>query len=184
MVNMSLNNYQIQGTWSCHDTVSKNIALLVLRLVNGWLNLRGLQDDVLYILTAAWFPDMNYKLTVPPFTCTVIQWLSRQQCSVHLWLRQPFIIRQSEDKLPKTSSGYSSCSVPQGKILAIAREKSVLFYVKLEFFPLYRQNVFPPFPLALPCIFAVLDVLFRVSSDAAQLCVTPFLDSVPGRMQE
>lgn len=47
MVTMLLNNYQIQGTWNLHDTVSKNIALLVLRLVNGWLNLRGLQDDVL-----------------------------------------------------------------------------------------------------------------------------------------
>lgn len=33
---------------------------------------------------------------------------------------------------------------------------------------------FPPFPLALSCTFAVLYVLFRVSPDAAQLCVTLF----------
>jgi len=151
------------------------------------MDFRGLPDDFLKCWLAAWISDLKMiKIThygYILFTCTGILWLSKQQCSVPLWLGSP---SQTEwAKLSKTTSGYSICLWPQGKFQQSLKKipESVLFYVKDLNLSHYTEWFLPP-PLALSCIFAELYVLFRVSPDAAQMCVTLFLDSVPGRKQE
>lgn len=118
---------------------------------------------------AAWFPDMNYKSTVPPFTCTVIQWLSRQQCSVHLWLRQPFSNRQSEINYLRQALDTVVVHCHRANYQQSLEKSQFYSMSKAWILHTYTECV-SPFSLALPCTFAVLCAFQSLPWCGAAVC--------------